>query len=210
MLSGFITASFLLGCLVIFFVVNLFNITRTLRSRREKVKEVDAEVSRPGGFFLSLAIVGTVSFFLISVVYPLLVFTDSFQLIQLFPLQLVFQHDLLIQLIGMLLQTVGYILFLWSVLERGRDPSVLVTWGPFRYVRHPSYSGYFLMFSGLFLTLLNLIALVPLMAIPGYVSLTTCEEQLLIARFGNEYVQYQKRTGRFLPKIRHIFGMHAL
>lgn len=84
----------------------------------------------------------------------------------------------------------------------GRDPSVLVTWGPFRYVRHPSYLGYFLMFFGLFFLLLNLVALVPLLAIPGYIRLTTYEEQLLIARFGNEYVEYQKTTGRFVPKMK--------
>ncbi len=202
MLSEFLTASFLLGCLVSFSVVNLFNVIRTLLGKRGKERKVHGEVSRPGGFFLSLAIVGTLSFFLISLVYPLLVFTRSFQLVQHFPLQLIFQSDLLIQLIGMLLQTVGYVLFLWSVLERGRNPSVLVTWGPFRYVRHPSYLGYFLMFFGLFFLLLNLVALVPFIAIPGYIRLTTYEEQQLIARFGNEYVEYQETTGRFVPKMK--------
>jgi len=59
------------------------------------------------------------------------------------------------------------------------------------------------MFFGIFFLLQNLVALVPLIAIPGYVRLTTHEEQLLVARFGNAYVEYQKRTGRFLPKMRH-------
>ena len=79
----------------------------------------------------------------------------------------------------------------------------LVTSGPYRYVRHPSYLAYFIMFFGLFLLLLSLIALVPLIAIPGYARLTTHEEELLVKRFGDAYVKYHKRTGRFLPKVRH-------
>jgi protein-S-isoprenylcysteine O-methyltransferase Ste14 len=143
--------------------------------------------------------------------YPLLVFTGLFSSIKFFPLQLHFQYDSYIQAIGIALEIAGYSLFLWSVLERGHyavswemsENHRLVTWGPYRYVRHPSYVAYFIMFFGLFFTLLNLFALVPLVAIPGYVSLTAYEEELLTKRFGNEYAEYQKMAGRFLPKTKH-------
>ena len=210
MLPEFHIACFLFTCLGVFFAINSFNILRTRQSRKGKTIEVYAEVKRPGGFLFALAAFGTLFFFLLAIAYAFLIFTGLFQLVQYFPLQLRFQHDSWVQVIGIALETVGYLLFLWSVLERGRyatswemhENHKLVTWGPYRYVRHPSYLAYFLMFFGLFFLLLNLVALVPLVAIPGYVSLTTYEEQLLIARFGNEYVEYQRRTGRFLPKIK--------
>jgi protein-S-isoprenylcysteine O-methyltransferase Ste14 len=112
--------------------------------------------------------------------------------------------------IGVALETIGYFLFLWSVFERGRyatswemyEDHKLVTSGPYHYVRHPSYLAYFLLFFGLFFLLLNLVALIPLVAIPGYVRITKYEEQLLVERFGSEYVEYQERTGRFLPKTK--------
>jgi protein-S-isoprenylcysteine O-methyltransferase Ste14 len=72
--------------------------------------------------------------------------------------------------------------------------------GPYRCVRHPSYSAYFILFAGLFLALLNVVAIVPLLAIPGYVRITTIEEKLLTRRFGGAYKGYQQETGKFWPK----------
>lgn len=211
MLSEFLIAVFLLFCLAVFFSLNLFNLARTRRRRREETTNAYAEVKRPGGIFLALAALGTLFFFLVSMAYPFLVFTGLLQLFDYFSLQLRFHYDSWIQVIGILLLTIGYFLFSWSVLERGRyatswemhEDHKLVTSGPYRYVRHPSYLAYFLMFFGLFFLLLNLVVLVPLLAIPGYVSLTTYEEELLIRRFGSKYVDYQNRTGRFIPKIEH-------
>jgi protein-S-isoprenylcysteine O-methyltransferase Ste14 len=209
MLPELHVAWFACGCLGVFFVLNLFNLLRTMRSR--KPTDVYAEVKRPHGFLFALAAFGTLFFFLVSMAYPFLVLTGRSQSIEYFPLQLRFQHDSWIQVIGITLETMGYFLFLWSVLERGRyatswemqEDHKLVTSGPYRYVRHPSYLAYFILFFGLFFLLLNPVALVPLVAIPGYVRITIYEEQLLVARFGSEYVEYQKRTGRFLPKMRH-------
>ncbi|NIQ07584.1 MAG: isoprenylcysteine carboxylmethyltransferase family protein, partial [Candidatus Korarchaeota archaeon] len=70
-----------------------------------------------------------------------------------------------------------------------------------RYIRHPSYLGYFLMFFGIFALWPNGLTLIPLVAVPGYYSLTFVEEKLLIQRFGEEYLEYMRKTGRFLPKI---------
>jgi len=57
------------------------------------------------------------------------------------------------------------------------------------------------MFVGLFLAWLNVVALVPLAAIPGYTMLTEAEEELLTRRFGEEYTRYREKTGRFLPRL---------
>jgi protein-S-isoprenylcysteine O-methyltransferase Ste14 len=208
MLSELYIAWFVCGCLGVFFALNLYNLLRTKRSR--KPTDVYAEVRRPHGFLFALAAFGTLFFFLVSMAYPFLVFA-GYSKSEYFPLQLGFRYDFWIQVIGITLVTMGYFLFLWSVLERGRyatswemqEDHKLVTSGPYRYVRHPSYLAYFLLFFGLFFLLLNLVALIPLVAIPGYVRITTYEEQLLVARFGSEYVKYQERTGRFLPKMKY-------
>lgn len=44
----------------------------------------------------------------------------------------------------------------------------LVTRGQSRYARYPFYTGYFLMFVGLFLTWFNLLAIILLLGIPGW------------------------------------------
>jgi protein-S-isoprenylcysteine O-methyltransferase Ste14 len=77
----------------------------------------------------------------------------------------------------------------------------LVDWGPYRYVRQPSYLAYFLMFIGFLLMWHNALALIPLIAIPGYVLITHSEEKMLETRFGDRYVEYKKNVGRFLPKM---------
>jgi protein-S-isoprenylcysteine O-methyltransferase Ste14 len=118
------------------------------------------------------------------------------------------QMDLLMP-VGLLVMVVGYVIFIWSVLVRGRYAvswqmpanHKLVERGPYRYVRHPSYLGYFLMFVGLLLLWQDALALIPLVGIPGYVLITRREEEMLVARFGERYVQYQKNVGRFFPKM---------
>ena len=209
MMPEVFTASFIVVWLIIFASLNLYNLARTVRGRRQESTRAYAEVKRPQGIVLALAAFGTLFFFVESVAYPFIVFTGLLQTSD-FPLQLRFQYDSFIQFVGILLETAGYSLFLWSILERGRyavswemqDDHQLVTSGPYRYIRHPSYLAYFLMFLGLFLMLLNLAALVPLVAIPGYVRVSSYEEQMLIRRFGSRYVEYQEKSGRFLPRVR--------
>jgi protein-S-isoprenylcysteine O-methyltransferase Ste14 len=57
------------------------------------------------------------------------------------------------------------------------------------------------MFVGLFLTWFNLLAAIPLLGIPGYVRIAKREEEMLELRFGNAYTEYQRKTGRFLPRL---------
>jgi protein-S-isoprenylcysteine O-methyltransferase Ste14 len=115
----------------------------------------------------------------------------------------------LLEPFGTSLMVLGYAIFIWSVVARGPYATSwqmptdhkLVERGPYRHVRHPSYLGYFLMFIGFLLMWRNVIALIPLIAIPGYVLITRREDELLVAKFGEKYVQYKKRAGGFLPKM---------
>lgn len=189
-----------------FTLVNVQNVLHGLRTKHDTYPH--AEVEGPGGISLALAAIGTLSFFVEALVLMLLGFRgDTYGFLP--SLQLHFQYDVLIQIIGIVGIGSGVLIFIWSVLSRGRyaiswempKDHVLVTWGPYRYVRHPSYLGYHMMVIGLFLTWLNLVAVVPLIAIPGYMSIVPVEEDLLVHRFGDEYLMYMERTGRFIPNL---------
>jgi protein-S-isoprenylcysteine O-methyltransferase Ste14 len=83
-----------------------------------------------------------------------------------------------------------------------RKEHKLVTQGPYRWIRHPLYT-----FGGLLFISLSLVSqiwLIPLLAIPTMAILvqrTAIEEKALQERFGEEYNQYSKQTGRFFPRL---------
>ncbi|MBC8497726.1 isoprenylcysteine carboxylmethyltransferase family protein [Candidatus Bathyarchaeota archaeon] len=167
-----------------------------------------AEVERPKGIFLTLAATGTVTFFAEAIVLMFIGFSgDTYRFLS--SLQLHVQYDVSLQLMGIVSMGMGVFVFIWSVISRGRyavswempEDHALITWGPYRYVRHPSYLGYFLMVVGLFLTWLNLVAIIPFIAIPGYMGTVPIEEDLLVLRFGEEYLRYMQSTDRFLPSL---------
>jgi protein-S-isoprenylcysteine O-methyltransferase Ste14 len=83
-----------------------------------------------------------------------------------------------------------------------RKEHSLVTNGPYRWIRHPLYTFGSTLFVALgmmadnwFIVVLGLLAFIPV-AIR-----TPKEETNLIEKFGDEYREYMKRTGRFLPKL---------
>lgn len=206
MLPDLLIAVFLALCLISFWSANLYNLRRHGASK--KGVKYRAEVERPKGFIFALSALGTVIFFLESFFYVLLVFAGLQATLCSSFLQFQFPFDSWVQLAGIFMTGFGYFLFTWSVLARGRyatswempEDQRLVMWGPYRHVRHPSYLAYLILFVGLFLTLLNLVALVPFVAVPGYLRIASVEEELLVKRFGEAYLEYQHTTGKFLPK----------
>lgn len=83
-----------------------------------------------------------------------------------------------------------------------RQQHTLATNGPYRWVRHPLYtvgSSMFIAFGMMadnwFIAALGILTFI-LMAIR-----TPKEEANLIEKFGDEYREYMKRTGAFLPKL---------
>jgi protein-S-isoprenylcysteine O-methyltransferase Ste14 len=166
----------------------------------------------PKTITLGLAAFGTVIFWLGSIFYVFLVFAGVLSYLDDFLFPLRFSFDSYVQMIGIVITAFGYFLFTWSVIARGRYATAwempenhkLVTRGPYRYVRHPSYLAYFIMFPGLFLIWLTWIALIPLVAILGYLQIVGEEEKMLVQKFGDEYIAYQKTVGQFFPKPKTI------
>jgi len=79
----------------------------------------------------------------------------------------------------------------------------LITHGPYRWVRHPMYSALFLMGLGWLLLTANWFIGAPLMIGIVIVVLMRVEneEAVLIDLFGDDYRNYMKHTGRFLPLL---------
>lgn len=83
-------------------------------------------------------------------------------------------------------------------------PSHLVTYGPYRYIRHPIYSSYLM---GLFSALLFCPQIgTALCFLYGVIVLgkTAAQEEVRLSHaedIGEEYREYMKQTGRFLPPL---------
>jgi protein-S-isoprenylcysteine O-methyltransferase Ste14 len=84
----------------------------------------------------------------------------------------------------------------------GRE-HVLVTSGPYHYIRHPIYTAGFTFMVTLAISTANWLVLVPMVAGTALLcAQVRREEAILIDRFGDEYREYMKRTPRFLPRIK--------
>jgi protein-S-isoprenylcysteine O-methyltransferase Ste14 len=87
-----------------------------------------------------------------------------------------------------------------------KSEQALVETGPYRAIRHPIYSAYVVSYVGGGLLASSLV----LTLIPGplyalFVALRVGEEETaMVAQFGQRYVDYMGRTGRFLPPLRFL------
>jgi protein-S-isoprenylcysteine O-methyltransferase Ste14 len=96
----------------------------------------------------------------------------------------------------------------WAPSVSGvRKDAVLVTSSPYDIVRHPIYLGAFIFLIALCLVSANLVIILPTIAILTmlYASINE-EEAMLVDRFGEQYLEYMKRTPRFIPKFKHQYS----
>jgi len=83
-----------------------------------------------------------------------------------------------------------------------RKDAVLITHGPYRWVRHPFYvCSALLMASVAGLTANWLIGISSLFVLTMLAIRTPKEEQMLIQRFGDDYRPYIEATGKFIPRF---------
>ncbi len=79
---------------------------------------------------------------------------------------------------------------------------ILVTGGIFRFVRHPQYLSQMLMDLGAAAALLSYVVLpIALIEIPFLVMRAVMEEKLLEKHFKDDYKEYKKKSGFFIPFI---------
>jgi protein-S-isoprenylcysteine O-methyltransferase Ste14 len=77
----------------------------------------------------------------------------------------------------------------------------LIQVGPYRRIRHPMYTSFFLGYVGSLLLLQGWAYVFPFICAPGFYVMTVVEEKILTEQFGDRYVSYRKVAGRFLPRL---------
>lgn len=107
-----------------------------------------------------------------------------------------------LMLIGAALVIIGWRVVYKRYWSQEEGKGELVTSGIYRYIRHPQYTGFMLITLGMIFDWATLLLLVmwPIMTVL-YVRLARKEEAEMEAEFGQEYVEYRRRTGMFLPKL---------
>lgn len=117
-----------------------------------------------------------------------------------------------VRVAGLVLGLAGAVLLVWASVMLGRflmheaavrEDHVLLVSGPYRFVRHPVYTGYLALLLGSGLASLNVCLLLfwPV-SLLGILIQAASEEQVLGARFGREYGNYAERVGRLVPRFR--------
>lgn len=114
---------------------------------------------------------------------------------------------------------IGEVIRFWGVSYAGSETrttglvgaSVLITTGPFGYVRNPLYLGNMMMYFGF-----GIMANMPLLALIGlfyfffqYSLIVSLEEESLFKKFPEEYLRYFQSVPRFIPTLRrYSAGSH--
>jgi len=114
--------------------------------------------------------------------------------------------------VGLAIATLGLAIRTWAVLHLGSaftwhiDPEQaqeLITTGPFRMVRHPSYTGAFCLYAGSLLLLQAYFSLaLAVVAMPiAFRRRIRLEEQALEETFQDQYRAYCQRVGAVIPGL---------
>ena len=79
---------------------------------------------------------------------------------------------------------------------------MLVTHGVYTKVRHPSYTGSSLFWLGLALLLNSILGFIVMhLGVTLVLIRIPFEEKMLISRFGQQYIDYMKRTKKLIPHV---------
>jgi protein-S-isoprenylcysteine O-methyltransferase Ste14 len=91
----------------------------------------------------------------------------------------------------------------FTVQVRVRSDQTVVDTGPYRFVRHPSYTGIVMSFIGIGVALENWLSLVALIVVPtiGLVIRIRVEERVLLDSLGEPYRAFSEHRARLIPKV---------
>jgi protein-S-isoprenylcysteine O-methyltransferase Ste14 len=114
--------------------------------------------------------------------------------------------------VGIAVMFAGIVFRQWAIAVLGRyfstvlgvqEEHKVVDTGPYRLIRHPSYTGVLIFYAGIGLAVQSLASVMIAIAIFGiaYGYRIFVEEKVLINELGNSYVEYMKRTKRVIPYL---------
>ncbi len=121
-------------------------------------------------------------------------------------------HRTLLFWFGIVLMLVGILFRQYSIRVLGKyfttrvaiqPGQTVIEAGPYRWIRHPSYSGALITILGVAISFANWLSLVFVLLIPflGYSYRVWVEENTLVKALGQSYKDYMKRTKRFIPFV---------
>ena len=136
----------------------------------------------------------------------------NFLLAWFFPFATISIHRTILFSLGIIFILLGVGLRWFSIWTLGRyftrDIAVsmdqqVVQNGPYRFIRHPAYSGTFLTMLGVGLAMTNWASLISLLfcVFLGHLYRVRIEEETLIQNIGQPYIDYMRRTKRFIPLV---------
>lgn len=117
-----------------------------------------------------------------------------------------------VQLVGGAVLVAGIVFHAWALTVLGRffSPNVvirsdhrLIREGPYRALRHPVYTGMFMIALGTSLLVGPVlgVALTVLLAMAGFLYRIRIEEKLMTEKFGNEYEAYRQESWKMFPGL---------
>jgi protein-S-isoprenylcysteine O-methyltransferase Ste14 len=119
--------------------------------------------------------------------------------------------DLWVEVLGISITFAGLAFAVWARLYLGGNWSSSVTvkvghelvrTGPYRWVRHPIYSGLLLAMLGTAVENRQVRGMIALVLVyVGFTIKSRIEERAMTSTFGAEYDEYSRNTGGILPKL---------
>ena len=117
-----------------------------------------------------------------------------------------------VTLVGVSVIVAGLVLRLWSIRTLGRFftstvsvqlGQTVVSTGPYRVLRHPSYTGAIIVSIGVTIVLASPLGagIILLVVLPAYLYRISVEEKTLVRELGNAYDAYCERTWRLIPWV---------
>ena len=82
-----------------------------------------------------------------------------------------------------------------------KKDAVLITWGAYKYIRHPMYFSVFLMMFGVTLVEINLLNIFLYLLLMGVLYLKAKKEESLWSKELPKYKEYMKTTKMFIPFV---------
>ena len=120
-----------------------------------------------------------------------------------------FPTALWLRLLGLVIASLGFVFAVWARMHIGRNWSSgvtskvqheLIRSGPYRWVRHPIYSGLMLALLGLVQDQVRgILALV--LVYTGWKIKSRLEEKMMVSTFGDQYTAYANSTGALFPRL---------
>lgn len=164
-------------------------------TRRKSTSAIDQDAGSKW-ILISSIWLGIAVGLVLAVLAPSLAFTENRPLL--------FWIGIAVALLGLALRwySIWYLGQSFTCEVATRPDQAVVETGPYRWLRHPSYTGGLLTVFGLLLCLTNPLAFVGfVVTLAGYAYRIRVEERVLSRELGESYQRYMKRTKRLIPFV---------